>query len=297
MKYYGIQNEVKSYINRLESEQGIAASPSVIKTLNDRVESLKKSGVWSQFALGFNDIDGDAYLSRAGVTNIIGRAEVLWFVRGMKTLGLWQNMVCWSLRGYQNAGSGSAVYSLGGLGVHNGTLVNAISWSNLGIFWSVNNSYLNVPSLKLPNVPCTMVAVDNSDTGGYTSNAAVGHHNVFNGRQFFFPGGNREYLAWRTQALNFGSFTSSTFKSVIMSVNSISSARGYYNTTPKSVSNVNFNWDGGVTTVDFRYTYSSSNNQTWNLPFLLHANIDIYNQGIQFRNLYKSTLGNGLGLP
>jgi hypothetical protein len=296
MKYYGIQNEVKAYINRLQDENGIFVSTSDIKTINDRVESLKRSGVWSRFSLGFNDVDGDAYLARAGVTNPLGRCEVLWFVRGMKALDLWRSMVCWSLRNYQNAGAGSTVYSLGGLGVHNGTLVNAVSWSSLGIFWSVNNSYLNVPSLKLSNVPCTVVTVDNSNTSGYTSNGVVGH-NTNNGKIFFFPGGNREYLAWRTQALNFGSFTSSTFKSVIMSVNSISSARGYYNKTPKSVSNASFDWNGGVTTVDFRYTYNSTNNQTWNLPFLLHANIDIYDKGIQFTDLYKSTLGNGLGLP
>lgn len=296
MKYYGIQNEVKSYINRLQSEQGIVASPSAIKTINDRVESLKKSGVWSRFSLGFNDVDGDAYLARAGVTDPLGRCEVLWFTTGMKALDLWNNMVCWSLRNYQNAGSGSAVYSLGGLGVHDGTLVNAVSWSSLGIFWSVNNSYLNVPSLKLSNVPCAVAIVDNSNTPGYTSGGVVGH-SMFNGRIFYLPGGNREYLAWRTQQLNFGSFTSSTFKSVIMSLNSTSSARGYYNKTPKSVSNVNFDWNGGATTVNFRYTYTSTNNQTWNLPFLLHANIDIYDKGIQLTDLYKNTLGNGLGLP
>lgn len=38
MKYYGIQNEVKSYINRIQSEQGITVSPSVIKSINDRVD-------------------------------------------------------------------------------------------------------------------------------------------------------------------------------------------------------------------------------------------------------------------
>jgi len=214
----------------------------------------------------------------------------------VKALGLWQNMVAWSLRDYQNAGTGSTVYSLGGLGNHNGTLVNVASWGNSGIFWSVNNSYLNVPSLKLSNVPCTVAVVDNSDTSGYTSGGVVGHM-VFNGKLFYLPGGNREYLAWRTQSLNFGSFFSSTFKSVIMSVNSISSARGYYNRTPKSVSNASFDWNGGVTTSDFRYTYTSTNNQTWTLPFLLHANIDFHEQGIAFTNLYKSTLGSNLGLP
>jgi hypothetical protein len=82
-----------------------------------------------------------------------------------------------------------------------------------------------------------------------------------------------------------------------MSVNSISSARGYYNRTPRTSSNANFNWNGAITTVDFRYTYTSTNNQTWTLPFLLHANIDFYDQGIAFTTLYKSTLGSNLGLP
>jgi hypothetical protein len=296
MKYYGIQNEVKAYINRLQDENNIYVSPSTVKTINDRVEGLKRSGDWSRFSLGFNDVDGDAYLTRANVNDAVGRCEVLWFTRGMKALNLWNNTVCWPTRSYQNAGTGSTVFSLGGLGIHNGTLVNIASWDRSGIFWSINNSSLNIPSLKLSNVPCSVAVVDNSATSGYTSNGALGH-SMSNGKFFFFPGGNREYLAWRSQALNFGPFISSTFKSVIMSINSTSSARGYYNTTPKSVSNINFNWDAGLTTVDFKYTYQSSNNQTWNLPFLLHANIDMYDQGLASTNLYKLTLGSNLGLP
>jgi hypothetical protein len=219
------------------------------------------------------------------------------FVVGMKKLGLWNSMVCYPMRSIHNAGTGSTVYSLGGLGVHNGTLVNTVSWGNLGIFWSINNSYLNVPSLKLSNAPCTVAVVDNSATDGFASGGRLGHE-MSNGKFFYFPGGNREYLAYVfPNQLNFGRFASSTFKSVIMSVDSTSTARGYYNTTPKASSNASFNWNGAVTTVDFRYTYSSSNNQTWTLPFLLHANIDFHDQGIAFTNLYKTTIGMGLGLP
>ena len=72
MRYYGIQNEVKAYINRLQTENGINVSPSTVKTINDRVESLKDSGVWSRFSLGFNDVEGDANLTRAGVSCAIG---------------------------------------------------------------------------------------------------------------------------------------------------------------------------------------------------------------------------------
>jgi hypothetical protein len=142
MKYYGIQNEVKAYANRLQSEQGIAISSSDLKALNDRVEALKKSGVWSRFSLGFNDVDGYAYLSRAGVTDILGRAEVLWFTRGMKALDLWSSMVSWPMRSYQNKGTASTVYSLGGFGVYDGTMTNSPSWSVDGITFAANTQYI-----------------------------------------------------------------------------------------------------------------------------------------------------------
>jgi hypothetical protein len=141
-RYYGVQNEVKAYCNRLQNETSIVVTPSVLKALNDRVESLKRSGVWSQFGLGFNDVDGDAYLSRASVTDIIGRAEVLWFTRGIKSLGLWNNMVSWPLRSYQNTGTGSTVRSLGGFGTFDGTMVNGPSWSIDGITFGSNTQYI-----------------------------------------------------------------------------------------------------------------------------------------------------------
>jgi hypothetical protein len=59
MKYYGIQNEVKAYINRLQSEQGITVSSSVLKNINDRVEALKKT---TTRLISYNDIN-TIYLS------------------------------------------------------------------------------------------------------------------------------------------------------------------------------------------------------------------------------------------
>jgi hypothetical protein len=140
MRYYGVQNEVKAYCNRLQSETSITVTPSLVKTLNDRVESLKKSGVWSQFGLGFNDNDADSYFQRASVNDVLGRAEVCWFVRGIKALGLWQNMVSWPLRSYQNTGTGSTAFSLGGLGTFNGTLVNSPTWGTDGLAFVATNT-------------------------------------------------------------------------------------------------------------------------------------------------------------
>lgn len=55
------------------------------------------------------------------------------FVVGIKRMGLWNSMVCWPMRSIHNAGTGSTVYSLGGLGVYNGTMVNGPTWSDSGI--------------------------------------------------------------------------------------------------------------------------------------------------------------------
>jgi hypothetical protein len=134
MRYYGFQNEVKSYLNRLQLETTIQISPSIAKALNDRVESLKKSGVWAQYSLGFNDVDGDNYLARANVRDIMGRSEVLWFVRGMKALGLYSNMIAWPLRSYQNTGTGSVAQGFGGLSNNiTQTLINSPTWQTTGI--------------------------------------------------------------------------------------------------------------------------------------------------------------------
>jgi hypothetical protein len=77
-------------------------------------------------------IDPDAadFCSRSGASD---RAAVSAFVRGVKDLGLYESMVCWPLRSSQNAGTGTTAYSLGGLGTFGGTLVNGPAWGANGI--------------------------------------------------------------------------------------------------------------------------------------------------------------------
>jgi hypothetical protein len=64
------------------------------------------------------------------------------FVRGIKSLGLWNSMVCWPLRSSQNAGGGTTAFSLGGLGQFNGTLVNAPTWGANGMVATTSNSHV-----------------------------------------------------------------------------------------------------------------------------------------------------------
>jgi hypothetical protein len=61
------------------------------------------------------------------------RQLIIDFAQGIDRLGLWNSMVCWPLRSSQNAGSGTTAFSLGGLGQFNGTLVNAPVWGANGI--------------------------------------------------------------------------------------------------------------------------------------------------------------------
>jgi hypothetical protein len=86
----------------------------------------------SSTVTGF-DADAVAYFNRASVTDATAKGQINAFVKGMKGLGLYNSMACWPLRSSQNAGTGTTAYSLGGLGIYNGTLVNGPSWTTDGI--------------------------------------------------------------------------------------------------------------------------------------------------------------------
>ena len=76
------------------------------------------------------DADATAFAAASGATDV---AALSAFVKGVKELGLWSNMVCWPLRSSQNAGTGTTAYSLGGLGTYNGTLTNGPTWGANGL--------------------------------------------------------------------------------------------------------------------------------------------------------------------
>lgn len=63
-------------------------------------------------------------------------ADVAKYVQGVYALGIWSTMSCWPLRSAQNAGTGTTVFSLGGLGIHDGTMVDGPSWGADGIAFS-----------------------------------------------------------------------------------------------------------------------------------------------------------------
>lgn len=314
-RYYGVQNEVKAYCNRLQNETSIVVTPSVLKTLNDRVESLKRSGVWSQFGLGFNDNDGDAYLSRASVSDVIGRAEVLWFTRGIKSLGLWNSMVSWPLRSYQNVGSGSTVYGLGGFGVSNGTLENSPTWGTSGISFitasqrmRATNVFQNIATPNLlagwlgllnpqaSNVSC-FIGSGNPDSvnqwsiDSFDSASRLRWHVSPSGRTDGSCNVSIAQTALQRSAIRFSQMylapTTNTGSFIRTGDNSIQTVSASFteaimtNSNPNIMMGDNLNYPGqtfnGISS--FGYVCSKVANTS-----------EIY-------SLYKQTLGNGLGLP
>lgn len=98
------------------------------------VEAYNGSLAVTTSAVEFIGLDPDAlsFIRKTSATSI---SAIDIFVKGVKALGLWNNMVCWPLRASQNAGSGLTVYSLGGLGSHNGTISGpAVYWTQDGLF-------------------------------------------------------------------------------------------------------------------------------------------------------------------
>ena len=300
MKYYGVQNEVKAYCNRLQNETSITVTPSLVKTLNDRVESLKKSGIWSQYSLGFNDQDADSYFQRASVNDVLGRAEVCWFVRGIKALGLWQNMVSWPLRSYQNAGTGSTAYSLGGLGTFNGTLVNSPTWGLSGITVNTGQSITLAASIICPELVSVGFVVQplTNSAGNYiTSNQGgyglfLNHHWASQGRHLgCVPAGLGSIYGcgrYSIQAnffndlslkfLTFQRITAGTYPDIL--ANGVSKNGGTQGTDLTPAIN--------RTMTDLRCEKDSLYS-----TIILGSNFNMET----VRPLYKSTIGSNLGLP
>ena len=97
---------------------------------------------------GIFDQDAELYFTKTFVNSPLVREAINEFVVRFKEMGLWDSSVLWLLRNDQNIGSGNIVYSLGGLGEYNATLVNNPTWSDNGIiFTSSQYATTNAPAV------------------------------------------------------------------------------------------------------------------------------------------------------
>jgi hypothetical protein len=243
------------------------------------------------------DADATAFVAASGATDFdaINR-----FVIGIKTLGLYNSMVCWPLRSSQNAGTGSTAYSLGGLGTYNGTLVNGPTWGADGLTGALAISAITT-SLAL--------------TTGNSSRSVFGvwknlSSNQFNpvgttaaGIQRFVLRSNSQTTA---SADLFNGITHDNFGSTTVPSGINFSALSYNSATSGIIFKANSNI---ASTLTLAKNFTSSNLILggYDIPlyglgiFSMAAAFDLValseTQIDNLRMLYKSTLGQGLGLP
>jgi hypothetical protein len=247
------------------------------------------------------DADATAFVAASGATDFdaINR-----FVIGMKTLGLYNSMVCWPLRSTQNAGTGSTAYSLGGLGTYNGTLVNGPTWGTDGVTFaaassqqiSTNLSFVSYPLVafaitkvtSIPSVSSTSI-IDNDTGTNPNRNWALGFQN-FGGNQnsayAFSTAANNGLTPAYTLSANFDAhiykLNSSTHA---LSKNGIEIASATHGLTLNT-----------STTPKVFIGSRSDGARGFNGPIALAGLISGTVSDSVFNELLKQTLGQGLGL-
>ena len=238
----------------------------------------------------FFDSDAVAYFARAGVTDATAKTQINSFVKGTKDLGLWSNMVCWPLRSTQNSGTGTA-YSLGGYGTYDATVVNSPSWGTDGItFVSGSSQTINIPNITISQTDLILATCQAATSGNLRvidfstpSLAGIGMWASFGGNYFW----DVRSTANAINRLTGGSVpTSKVFTHGIASasgsaffVNGTSILSGAVSSTNANISGFQINKNAGNANISFAM-FSQS----------ITGNASLY-------SLYKTTLGQGLGLP
>ena len=260
--------------------------------------------------LGLSGFDADAaaYFDRAGVTDATAKAQINAFVKGMKNLSLYNNMVSWPLLSSQNKGSGTTAYSLGGLGIYNGTLVNGPTWGTGGITFDGTNDYINSnfnPSsagVDAGNHFLGIVTTTNPSTSGYAQligNEIASNFDDASGLSRIGSNGLTFYFVSNELAMN-----DSTVQSIV----------GMSGSQRKNSSQVQFIRNGqeiatssatlGRFANNNYFIGAGNSNGTANyfsavtlaFAFVFSTSLSTGNLS-SFYSLYKTTLGTSLGLP
>jgi hypothetical protein len=235
----------------------------------------------------------------------LGRAQVGAFVQNSVTISLWSNMVCWPLRSSQNAGTGTTAYSLGGLGVYDGTLVNGPTWGADGITTDQTTLINTGVDLGISGTAARTVLICTSFASQVNGRVSAGWGGSTNSAAWLLgtnaSNGNRQVNFWTSPIRQ---FTASAISNGVFSFWGASGSGG-------DASGVSGFADGialtGSGTGEFstvgnfsigRNVTGSASGQSQTVAFALVANFAMSSiQMMQINNLYKSTLGQGLGLP
>jgi hypothetical protein len=251
------------------------------------------------------DKDAINYFSRAGVTNATAKSQINAFVKGVKNLGLYNSMICWPLRSAQNAGTGTTAYSLGGIGIYNATLTNGPTWGTNEISLDgVNDSFSAVlPELQTNTIICVgnyVTAVNGILFSLQKQGLVYNTINRFCQQAYDFNGFNGFYsnpttFTFATIATSVGltrSFFGAGYKSTgfqVFNRNSVSSASFTLPALPVDRLLLAARQDNSGNPEVFAKS-------AFSFCLVLSSEISMA-QRDSIYSLYKTTLGQGLGLP
>jgi hypothetical protein len=255
--------------------------------------------------LGLSGFDADAaaYFDRAGVTDATAKQQINAFVKGVKNLGIWSSFVCWPLKSSQNKGSGTTAYSLGGYGVYDATLNLSPTWGADGLTFN-GSSYLSLSNTIATN-RVNKLAMGVGKITGYTANRFFDvQDNGSNTRRnpFLFVGSFGSYdcgfglpnsgVSSPEVYLFTSNLSQNTFYSIIGRTTGGSMYVYRDKSLKASASGLTFNQ--GST-----YSYSRMGSEyTGTISFTALGGDDISEAQLNTLNdLYKTTMGTGLGLP
>ena len=260
---------------------------------------------------GFYDRDARNYFARAGVKSGLAKDQISRFVKGIKKLGLWNNMVCWPLRSSQNAGTGTTAYSMGGLQSSNATMSGG-SWLSDGFSLSSTQQGSSTLSALTQNVTLLICARgDGTAYGSFPHVFGVQSASTWSANEIrigvdgfgsqmatIVRNSSNSFVSTTLGSNPLNSSTSFTFLSGTLSLGSTLNYRilttntTVTGTAPSSGTStlnrmqLNGRWDGAL---------ALANPMVVSFCAIITPNISGSESSIY--SLYKSTLGQGLGLP
>jgi hypothetical protein len=235
------------------------------------------------------------------------RAAINFFVKGIKNLGLYDDMVCWPLRSAQNAGTGSTAYSLGGLGTYNGTLVNGPTWGVDGITFDGTNDRIST-ALSIDGTAGLFSAftVFKRTAQGNEVRALLGHRiDGITGVRLLFENQiwlYSDYAGGSGQSFtNIAGVANDAWATAAMSLNKPAfTGNLWQNTTNATLASTSNNATGsgdfGIGAQGAAFTFDPWKGDIAFTAALVGQSLTS-SQNTALRDLYKSTLGQGLGLP
>jgi len=232
------------------------------------------------------------------------------FVKGLKSYNLWGNLICWPLRANQNAGSGTMAYSLGKLGVYDGTLTNGPIWQANGINFDGINDYIIISNFTTSFLGSLFYSANHSSMTSSSPTPTSQKAMNFNGIEI----GKAESASFGVEATVLTSPFPTAGRSTTIAGFGAGiqyTAAGVFNPSASSMARF---YNGGSKDLNSSASYPaptssttsigtrtpSNNNSAFNgtISIAAYFNYALSDQDVlSLHTLYKSTLGKGLNLP